>query len=83
MASVFAGLASVVAIDYALTYAGNASLYDAVAVYNSSLELKSGDTAFIRLGRTPSGQRRPPGWTITADEAKSLAATAKFTIENK
>jgi len=49
---------------------------------DSSLELKPGDIAYIRIGR-PTGQRRPPGWTITADEAKSLAATAKFTIENK
>jgi hypothetical protein len=50
---------------------------------DSSLELKAGDTAYIRIGRPPAGQRRPPGWTITADEAKSLAATAKFTIEDK
>jgi hypothetical protein len=50
---------------------------------DSSLELKPGDTAYIRIGRPPTGQRRPPGWTITAGEAKSLAATAKFTIENK
>ena len=50
---------------------------------DSSLELKSGDTAYIRIGRPPTGQRRPPGWTITADEAKSLAATAKFIIEDK
>lgn len=50
---------------------------------DSSLGLKSGDTAYIRIGRPPTGQRRPPGWTITADEAKSLAATAKFTIEDR
>jgi hypothetical protein len=45
--------------------------------------LKPGDTAYIRIGRPPTGQRRPPGWTITANEAQSLAATAKFTIEDK
>jgi hypothetical protein len=56
---------------------------DYCGLADSSLELKSGDTAYIRVGRPPTGQRRPPGWTITADEAKSLAATAKFTIENK
>jgi hypothetical protein len=50
---------------------------------DSSLELKSGDTAYIRIGRPPSSRRQPPGWTITADEAKSLAATAQFTIEDK
>jgi hypothetical protein len=50
---------------------------------DSSLALKPGDTAYIRIGRPPSSQRRPPGWAITADEATSLAATAKFTIENK
>jgi hypothetical protein len=50
---------------------------------DSSLELKIGDTAFIRIGRPPTGQRRPPGWTITSDEAKSLAATNNFTIENR
>ncbi len=50
---------------------------------DSSLELKPGDTAYIRIGRPPSSQRRPPGWTITAAEAKSLAATANFTIENR
>ena len=50
---------------------------------DSSLELKSGDTAYVRIGRPPTGPRRPPGWMITADEAKSLATTAKFTIENK
>jgi hypothetical protein len=50
---------------------------------DSSLELKPGDTAYIRIGRPPTGQRRPPGWTISADEAKSLAATTKFTIEEK
>jgi hypothetical protein len=53
------------------------------ALADSSLGLKSGDTAYIRIGRPPTSQRRPPGWTITASEAKSLAATAKFTIENK
>ena len=50
---------------------------------DSSLSLKAGDLAFIRIGRPPTGERRPPGWTITADEAKSLAATAHFTIENQ
>jgi hypothetical protein len=50
---------------------------------DSSLALKSGDIAYIRIGRPLTGQRRPPGWTITADEAKTLTATAQFTIENK
>jgi hypothetical protein len=50
---------------------------------DSSLTLKVGDTAYIRVGRPPTGQRRAPGWTITAAEAKSLETTAKFTIENK
>ena len=50
---------------------------------DSSLGLKSGDTAYIRIGRPPTGQRQPPGWTITADEAKSLAATDKFKIEDQ
>ncbi len=50
---------------------------------DSSLALKSGDIAFIRVGRPPTGERRPPGWTITADEAKSLSATAHFAIENQ
>lgn len=50
---------------------------------DSSLELKSGDIAYIRIGRPPSRRGRPPGWTITADEAQSLARTAKFTIESK
>jgi len=49
----------------------------------SSMGLNAGDTAYIRIGRPPSSQRRPPGWAITGDEAKSLAATAKFTIEDK
>jgi hypothetical protein len=56
---------------------------DYCGLADSSLELKPGDTAYIRVGRPPSSQRRPPGWTITADEAKSLATTAQFTIENK
>ena len=56
---------------------------DYCGLADSSLELKPGDTAYIRIGRPPTGQRRPPGWTITADEAKSLAAKAQFTIENK
>jgi hypothetical protein len=56
---------------------------DYCGLADSSLELKPGDTAYIRIGRPPSRQRRPPGWTITAEEAKSLAATAQFTIENK
>jgi hypothetical protein len=56
---------------------------DYCGLADSSLDLKAGDTAYIRVGRPPTGQRRPPGWTITADEAKSLAATAKFTIQNK
>jgi hypothetical protein len=49
----------------------------------SSMGLNAGDTAFIRIGRPPSSQRRPPGWAITGDEAKSLAETAKFTIEDR
>jgi hypothetical protein len=56
---------------------------DYCGLADSSLELKLGDTAYIRIGRPSAGQRRPPGWTITADEAKSLAATAKFTIEDR
>jgi hypothetical protein len=56
---------------------------DYCGLADSSLELKAGDTAYIRIGRPPTGPRRPPGWTITADEAKSLAATAKFTIEDR
>jgi hypothetical protein len=55
----------------------------ACGLADSSLELKAGDIAYIRIGRPPSAQRRPPGWTITADEAKSLAASAQFTIENR
>jgi len=56
---------------------------DYCGLADSSLGLKSGDTAYIRVGRPPTGQRRPPGWTITADEAKSLAATGQVAIENK
>ncbi|MGA2195861.1 MAG: hypothetical protein ABSH40_11370 [Bryobacteraceae bacterium] len=56
---------------------------DYCGLADSSLELKPGDIAYIRIGRPPTGQRRPPGWTITADEAKSLAAKAQFTIENR
>lgn len=55
---------------------------DYCGLADSSLELKLGDTAYIRIGRPPSG-RRPPGWTLTAGEAKSLATTANFTIENR
>jgi hypothetical protein len=50
---------------------------------DSSLGLQTGDIAYIRIGRPPSRQARPPGWTITADEAQSLARTAKFTIESR
>jgi hypothetical protein len=56
---------------------------DYCGLADSSLALKVGDTAYIRVGRPPTGQRRAPGWTITAAEAKSLETTAKFTIENK
>jgi hypothetical protein len=56
---------------------------DYCGLADSSLGLKSGDTAYIRVGRPPTGQRRPPGWTITADEAQSLAATGQVAIENK
>jgi hypothetical protein len=56
---------------------------DYCGLADSSLELKLGDTAYIRVGRPPAGQRRPPGWTITAGEAKSLAATTDFTIEDR
>jgi hypothetical protein len=56
---------------------------DYCGLADSSLDLKPGDTAYIRIGRRPADQRRPPGWTITADEAKSLAATTNFTIEDK
>src|ERR1039457_6283723 len=82
VASAFACLAFLVAIFYALTLVGVAN-GDYCGLADSSLELKSGDTAYIRVGRPPTGQRRPPGWTITADEAKSLAATGQFTIDNK
>ena len=56
---------------------------DYCGLADSSLELKLGDTAYVRVGRPPAGQRRPPGWTITAGEAKSLAATTDFTIEDR
>ncbi|MGA3099490.1 MAG: hypothetical protein ABSF25_23800 [Bryobacteraceae bacterium] len=56
---------------------------DVCGLADSSLELKAGDTAYIRVGRPPTGPRRPPGWSITAAEAQSLAATDKFTIENR
>lgn len=56
---------------------------DYCGLADSSLELKPGDIAYLRIGRLPTGERRPPGWTITADEAHSLAATARFPIENK
>lgn len=56
---------------------------DYCGLADSSLGLKVGDTAYIRVGRPPTGERRAPGWTITAAEAKSLEATAKFTIENR
>jgi hypothetical protein len=56
---------------------------DYCGLADSSLRLKPGDTAYIRIGRPPTGERRPPGWTITADEAKSLAATTNFTIEDR
>jgi hypothetical protein len=50
---------------------------------DSSLALKPGGTAYIRIGRPATGPRRPPGWTITAGEASSLAATNNFTIEDR
>jgi hypothetical protein len=56
---------------------------DYCGLADSSLGLKPGDTTYIRIGRPPAGQRRPPGWTITASEAKSLATTTNFTIEDK
>jgi len=56
---------------------------DYCGLADSSLGLKVGDTTYIRVGRPPTGQRRAPGWTITAAEAKSLETTAKFTIENR
>jgi len=56
---------------------------DYCGLADSSLGLRAGDEAYIRIGRPPAGQRRPPGWTITADEAKSLETSAKFTIEDK
>jgi hypothetical protein len=55
---------------------------DYCGLADSSLELKLGDTAYIRVGRPTTGQR-PPGWTISANEAKSLAATTNFTIEDR
>jgi len=56
---------------------------DYCGLADSSLDLKVGGTAYIRVGRPPTGQRRAPGWTITAAEAKSLQTTAKFTIETR
>jgi hypothetical protein len=56
---------------------------DVCGLADSSLGLKVGDTAYIRVGRLPTGQRRPPGWTITAAEAKSLETSAKFSVENR
>jgi hypothetical protein len=56
---------------------------DYCGLADSSLGLKLGDTAHIRVGRPRAGQRRPPGWTITAGEAKSLAATTNFAIEDR
>jgi hypothetical protein len=56
---------------------------DYCGLADSSLELKPGDTAYIRIGRPAASQRRPPGWTITASEAQSLAATANFTVEDR
>lgn len=56
---------------------------DYCGLSDSHLGLKVGDTAYIRIGRPPTSQRRAPGWTITAAEAKSLQSNAKFTIENK
>jgi hypothetical protein len=56
---------------------------DTCGLADSSLGLKAGDIAYIRVGRPPSGQRRPPGWTVTAEEAKSLEQSAKFTVENR
>ena len=56
---------------------------DYCGLADSSLGLKLGETAYIRIGRPPTGQRRPPGWTISAGEAKSLAATTNFTIEDR
>jgi len=56
---------------------------DYCGLADSSLALKLGDIAYIRVGRPPSGRRRPPGWTITADEVRSLVATAQFKIESQ
>jgi len=56
---------------------------DYCGLADSSMKLKPGDTAYIRIGRPATSPRRPPGWTITADEAKALEATSKFTIEAK
>ncbi len=49
---------------------------------DSSLALKNGDNAYIRIGRPPTGRGRPPGWAVTAGEAKALEATTKFRIED-
>jgi hypothetical protein len=56
---------------------------DYCGLADSSLGLKVGDTAYIRIGRPPTNQRRAPGWLITANEANSLQSDAKFTIENR
>jgi hypothetical protein len=56
---------------------------DYCGLADSSMKLKPGDEAFVRIGRPPGSQRRPPGWAITADEAKALTATSAFTIEKK
>ncbi|HUP02409.1 MAG TPA: hypothetical protein VMU19_00375 [Bryobacteraceae bacterium] len=56
---------------------------DYCGLADSSLGLKVGDTAYIRIGRPPASPRRAPGWAITAAEAKSLESGAKFSIENR
>jgi hypothetical protein len=75
-------VSSVLAIGGGLTHICVAN-GDYCGLADSSLGLKPGDTAYIRVGRPPTGPRRPPGWTITAGEAKSLAATSDFTIEDR
>lgn len=56
---------------------------DVCGLADSSMKLAPGEIAYVRIGRPPSSQRRPPGWTITAQEATELAATSKFIIENR
>jgi hypothetical protein len=55
---------------------------DFCGLSSASLGLKAGDVAYIRIGR-PAGMRRPPAWTVSADEAQSLSKSAQFTVEER